>query len=81
MHATAFNLSTRPAGSAGEWVAAPQRQLIFVRRGRIEVATSAGERRRFGPGDLLFLGDVGGRSIPVRNAGRTECELLVAQLG
>jgi quercetin dioxygenase-like cupin family protein len=81
VEATSFEMATAPAGWSGEWRAAPQRQLLFVRTGRLEVTSSAGERRRFGPGQLLLIGDTAGRSHRMRNVGRGTCELLIAQLG
>lgn len=38
----------------------PQRQIFCVMRGVVEVTVSDGERRRFGPGDLIVLDDTRG---------------------
>lgn len=40
---------------------APARQWVIMLRGVIEVTTSQGETRRFGPGDLLLAADTDGR--------------------
>ena len=39
---------------------APQKQWVIVLRGTLEVEVSDGERRRFRPGDLLFVADTRG---------------------
>jgi hypothetical protein len=39
----------------------PRRQLVVILRGEFEVATTAGARTRFGPGDCLFVDDLDGR--------------------
>ena len=78
--AASFEMATLPTGWSGEWPSDPARQLVFVREGRLEVVSTAGERRRFGAGELLLIGDTAGRSHPVRNVGRGRCELLTARL-
>jgi len=39
---------------------APRRQWVIVLRGRAEVTVSTGERREFGPGDVLLFEDTEG---------------------
>lgn len=39
---------------------APARQWVVMVRGTIEVTTTAGEKRVFGPGDLLLAADIEG---------------------
>jgi uncharacterized cupin superfamily protein len=39
---------------------APREQWVVMVRGAIEVQVSDGARRRFGPGDLVFVGDTTG---------------------
>jgi hypothetical protein len=40
---------------------APRRQFVVVLRGAFEIATTQGQRRRFGPGDCLLAEDLDGR--------------------
>jgi hypothetical protein len=40
---------------------APRRQWVVVLRGMIDVEVSDGTRKRFGPGDLIFVTDTTGR--------------------
>jgi hypothetical protein len=44
-----------------EWHNAPRRQLIATLNGHVEARVGSGERRRFGPGDVLLAEDTGGR--------------------
>ena len=43
-----------------DWHTAPQPQYIIYLEGQIEIETSCGEKRVFGPGDILFVSDVSG---------------------
>lgn len=43
-----------------KWHPAPQRQLLFIIKGRCEFKVSSGETRQFGGGDLLLLEDTEG---------------------
>jgi hypothetical protein len=45
---------------SGEPHPAPRRQWIVAIRGVFEVEVTNGERRRFGPGDILFVSDTDG---------------------
>ena len=49
-----------------DWHPAPQRQVIALLDGEIEITTSDGERRTFGPGDLLLVEDTTGRGHRTR---------------
>jgi hypothetical protein len=51
----------QPANAA-DWEAhvAPRRQWLIVMVGRVAVTVSDGERREFGPGDVLFADDIRG---------------------
>ncbi|HSW66072.1 MAG TPA: hypothetical protein VLI54_02955 [Bacillota bacterium] len=40
---------------------APRQQWVVIIRGVLEVEVSNGEKRRFGPGDLLFVADTTGK--------------------
>ena len=50
-----------PADYAFEWHPAPQRQLMFILKGRCEFKVSSGETRQFGAGDVLLLEDTQGQ--------------------
>lgn len=43
-----------------KWHPAPQRQLLFIIKGRCEFMVSSGETRQFGAGDVLLLEDIEG---------------------
>ncbi len=45
---------------------APRRQFIVHLEGEVEVEASDGERRRFGPGDVVLVEDVAGRGHVTR---------------
>jgi hypothetical protein len=55
-----------PAGLDQDWHPAPQRQLVAVLTGRLEVGTPDGARRMFGPGDVFLADDVGTRGHVTR---------------
>ncbi len=46
---------------------APQRQLIILIDGEIEIETSLGEKRTFGAGDVLLVEDTTGKGHKTRN--------------
>ena len=47
---------------------APERQLAISLNGTVEYETSDGEIRRFGPGDIVLVGDTAGRGHITRFA-------------
>lgn len=51
------------SGDARDWLphVAPQRHWIIILSGRVEVTVSNGDRREFGPGDIVLDEDVSGR--------------------
>ena len=55
---------------------APRRQWVAVLRGAIEVEVTDGTRRRFGPGDLLFVADTTGRGHATFGVGESPIEVL-----
>ena|SRR5688500_5670964 len=55
-----------PADYDYDWHRAPQRQLIVLLDGEIEIEVSGGEKRRFRGGDILLVEDVGGRGHHTR---------------
>jgi len=46
---------------------APQRQYIVLLDGEIEIETSLGEKRKFGPGEVLLVEDTEGKGHKTRN--------------
>jgi hypothetical protein len=44
-----------------DWHNAPQRQLVVMLSGRVEIEVSDGLRRIFGPGEILLAEDTTGR--------------------
>jgi len=48
---------------------APRRQFVIMLTGRVEIETSLGEVRTFGPGDVLLAEDTTGRGHFTRNLG------------
>jgi uncharacterized cupin superfamily protein len=48
------------------WHGAPNRQLVVVLTGSLEVETTDGERRRWGPGDVFMADDTGGKGHRTR---------------
>ena len=55
---------------------APRCQWVVMLRGEIDVTTSDGECRRFGPGDLLMVTDTDGSGHTTSAAGRPPFEAL-----
>lgn len=55
---------------------APRRQWVVPMRGVIEVEVTSGERRRFGPGDLVFVSDTTGTGHVTVSVGEPPFELL-----
>lgn len=49
-----------------DWHVAPERQLIVLLDGEIEIEVGSGERRRFSGGDLLLVEDTTGRGHRTR---------------
>lgn len=46
---------------------APQRQYIVLLDGEIEIETSLGDKRTFGPGEILLVEDTTGKGHKTRN--------------
>ncbi|WP_433713805.1 hypothetical protein ACQP2U_06330 [Nocardia sp. CA-084685] len=55
---------------------APARQWVVMLRGVIEVTTSDGVQRRFGPGDLVHVEDTDGRGHITTGVGEAPFEAL-----
>lgn len=50
-----------PADYNFKWHPAPARQLLFILKGSAEFTVSSGEKRAYGPGDILLLEDTQGQ--------------------
>jgi len=57
----AVQLVELPAGLDQSWHPAPQRQIVVVLDGTLEVTTGDGATRRFGPGNAFLADDVASR--------------------
>ncbi|WP_327139999.1 hypothetical protein [Nocardia sp. NBC_01327] len=60
---------------------APARQWVVLLRGVLQVTTSDGEERRFGPGDLLFVTDTEGAGHTTVAVGAPPFEALFIPAG
>ena len=49
------------AGADSDWHPAPRRQFVIVMQGTVEIETSDGEVRRFGPASMFFADDTTGK--------------------
>ncbi|MEV6772275.1 cupin domain-containing protein [Nocardia sp. NPDC051030] len=66
----------RSGGFDSEPHPAPARQWVVLLRGVLEVTASDGDRRRFSPGDLLFVTDTEGRGHTTVAVGEGPFEAL-----
>jgi hypothetical protein len=57
----------------------PRRQWVIILQGAMEIATTSGERRRFGPGDCLLAEDMHGRGHWTEDVG--EDRLVTLNIG
>jgi hypothetical protein len=55
-----------PHGLDQSWHNAPNRQLVVVFSGRLEVETTDGKMHRWGPGEVFMADDVGGKGHKTR---------------
>lgn len=67
-------------GWVGELHPAPARQFLALLSGSVEVQTTDGSVRRFGPGDLVLLEDTWGRGHVTRNTADGFTTFLVVVL-
>ena len=62
MEAAGFHFVSMPANwDGGDWHPAPRRQFIIPLSGEMMFQVSDGERRVFGPGDVLLVEDTSGK--------------------
>jgi hypothetical protein len=64
-----------------DWHPAPQRQLIVLLDGAIEIEVGSGETRRFGGGDILLVEDTTGRGHRTRTTDGQRRRSLFIPLG
>ena len=57
---------TVPAGISPDWHPAPGKRFVVILSGLAEIEVGSGERRKFGPGDVVLVSDVQGRGHIVR---------------
>ena len=78
--ARGFLFLRAPCGWVGDWHPSPKRQFACVLKGRVEIATSDGETRRFAPGDCLLQEDTNGKGHTSKVIGDADLLLSVTQL-
>jgi hypothetical protein len=69
-----------PVGWIGDFHPAPRRQFIFCLSGELEVEVSDGEKRRFGPGSVLFLEDTIGQGHASRVVGESRAYVVAVPI-
>jgi len=65
--ASKYRFYTFEPGWIGELHPCPTRQFLALMSGAVEMETTDGTVRRFGPGDLVLLEDTSGRGHVTRN--------------
>lgn len=55
-----------------DWHNAPRRQFVVNLSGEVEIVTSDGDKRRFGPGSILLAEDLSGKGHTSRGIGDQE---------
>lgn len=58
-----------PSGAFEDFHPTPNSQILVVVQGRVEVGTSDGDTRRFGPGDVVLMQDNSGKGHTTRTFG------------
>jgi hypothetical protein len=69
-----------PAGHFQDFHTAPRRQYVITLSGEMEVETSDGVVRRFGPGDVLLAEDLTGRGHTTKVVSEGPRTLVVVPL-
>lgn len=67
-------------GWYGDWHPAPYRQMHFLLSGEIEVETSDGKIRQFGPGSIALVEDTTGKGHRSRVVGSSEIIIAAVKL-
>jgi hypothetical protein len=76
---SSVQLAVLPAGLDQTWHPAPRRQIVVILTGNVEVTTTEGHTRRFGPGQLFLADDMGGKGHRTRTVDGP-AEILVAPM-
>ena len=63
-----------------DWHNAPRRQFVVNLTGEVEIQTSDGKVRRFGPGSILLAEDLTGKGHISRGVGNVKREVLFIPL-
>ena len=63
-----------------DWHNAPRRQFVVNLTGEVEIETSDGDKRRFGPGSILLAEDVTGKGHISRGVGTGQRRTLFIPL-
>jgi hypothetical protein len=75
--ASKYRFYTFEPGWIGELHPAPTRQFLALMSGLVEMETTDGTIRRFGPGDIVLLEDTSGKGHLTRNIGDGYATFLV----
>lgn len=69
-----------PSGWSGNDICPPQHQFFICLQGELEVHTSDGKKRTFGPGDAVLMEDTSGRGHSSRAKGGKEFVAAIVSL-
>lgn len=75
--ASKYRFYTFEPGWIGDWHPTPTRQFLALLSGAVEVMTTDGTVRQFGPGDLFLLEDTSGKGHLTRNISDGHSTFLV----
>lgn len=64
-----ITVGQRPAGWWQDYHTAPRHQYVVFMSGGAEIEVASGEKRQFGPGDVLVAEDLTGHGHIIRNVG------------
>jgi hypothetical protein len=79
-NASRYRFYSFQPGWYGDLHPAPARQFLALLSGTVEVETSDGTVRAFGPGDLILLEDTAGKGHRSRNTGSGYLNFFVVQV-
>ena len=78
--AEGYFFETFPPGYFVDLHVAPRRRVFVTLRGQVEVGNGAGEKRVFGPGDVMLAEDLTGKGHYIRMVGNDRRYSVVANL-
>lgn len=78
--ATSYLFYSFQPGWYGDWHPVPARQFMALLSGKVEVETSDGDIRQFGPGNIILLEDMGGKGHRSKNTGDEYLSFFVVQI-